>query len=589
MNFGQGLRWALLILPGLAILALFWIHAPEPVIRIMTEKADRVEAPDLQLRIANALAGNAEALRHGALLPGDAQRMEIFSQALDAVSFILRDHAGKVVWSRNAPDTGRIAPAGLQAMEVQRTGVPVFQHMHMDRDGLLRMGAKVYLDMLGLPEDDHSIDHRILPIVVNGEILGTVEYYRDVTRLHESWMITLRLAVGGVVAVIGSVGLVVAWRIRKAGLAKISADKARMQAEYDHLTDQLRLEREVKLLSSLNEWLQSSKSLDELFYMVTRFMSHLMPEMSGSIYVYSNSRDVLDGTCSWAGGVHRPHIHPEDCWGLRRGRTYVYDDSEVKFVCGHVHDEPVRNYICIPFLAHGETVGMMHLSASCLISSQECERHRKLAQTCAEQISLAIANVRMRDELHYQAIRDSLTGLYNRRHMMDTLRRRIETRRNAPFTIVSIDVDRFKEFNDNHGHDAGDVVLRAVSEVLLAACNGNDIACRMGGEELMLLLTDADPVTALSRAEALRQAISELSVRYGDKTLPQVTVSIGVADYPGDGALPKDVIRAADEALYAAKAAGRNRVVSAKDILPGSFLPLTRAEDGAAPSMLAAQ
>ena len=203
---------------------------------------------------------------------------------------------------------------------------------------------------------------------------------------------------------------------------------------------------------------------------------------------------------------------------------------------------------------------------------------------CAEQISLAIANVRMRDELHYQAIRDALTGLYNRRHMMDTLRRRIETRKQAPFSIVSIDVDHFKKFNDNHGHDAGDTVLRAVGEVLVAACNGNDIACRMGGEELMLFLPDIGHAAALERADGLRQAVAALEVRYADRTLPQITISVGVADYPQHGALPQDVIRAADEALYAAKAGGRNQVVSASDVVPGSLMPPARLDgtEGAA-------
>lgn len=331
----------------------------------------------------------------------------------------------------------------------------------------------------------------------------------------------------------------------------------------ENLTGQSRLGREVRLLGELNEWLQSSKSLDELFYMVTRFMTHLLPDSAGSIYVYSNSRDVLDGATSWNGGVHRAHIHPEDCWGLRRGRTYSYAEGEVKFKCSHVHEEEAKNYICIPFLAHGETVGLMHLEAHDHISSEAFATQKKLAQMCAEQISLAIANVRMRDELHHQAIRDVLTGLYNRRHMMDTLRRRIETRRAEPFAIISIDVDYFKKFNDNHGHDAGDTVLRAVGEAMNAAVNGSEIACRMGGEELMILLPDATLEVAMGRAEALRVAVAALKVHYGDKDLPQITISIGVSQFPLHGMTPQDVIRTADEAMYLAKGNGRNGVVAA--------------------------
>ena len=192
---------------------------------------------------------------------------------------------------------------------------------------------------------------------------------------------------------------------------------------------------------------------------------------------YSNSRDVLDGACGWNGGAHHPHIHPQDCWGPRRGRAHAFDDSEVKFLCGHVHEEDAKEYICIPCLAPGQTVGMMHLIAH-HHGSADFAAQRKLAQMGAEQTSPAIADGRVRDELQFQAIRDPLTGLHNRRHMMDTLRRRIETRKNAPF---SIDIDHFKKFNDNHGHDARDVVLRAVGEGLSTACDGSEIACRIGG------------------------------------------------------------------------------------------------------------
>lgn len=331
----------------------------------------------------------------------------------------------------------------------------------------------------------------------------------------------------------------------------------------NNLSGQSRLGREVRLLGELNEWLQSSKSLDELFYMVNRFMTHLLPHSAGSIYVYSNSRDVLDGASSWNGGVHRQHIHPEDCWGLRRGRTYSFAEGEVKFKCGHVHEEEATNYICIPFLAHGETVGLMHLEALDHVTSEQFATQRKLAQMCAEQISLAIANVRMRDELHHQAIRDVLTGLYNRRHMMDTLRRRIETRRAEPFAIISIDVDYFKKFNDNHGHDAGDTVLRSIGEAMIASVNGSEIACRMGGEELMILLPDVTLETAMARAEALRETVAALKVRYSEKELPQITISIGVSQFPLHGTTPPEVIRAADEALYIAKDTGRNQVVAA--------------------------
>ncbi|MEM9633709.1 MAG: diguanylate cyclase [Pseudomonadota bacterium] len=329
---------------------------------------------------------------------------------------------------------------------------------------------------------------------------------------------------------------------------------------------QAALTREIRLLSELNEWLQSSSSLDELFGMVSRFMTKLLPSSAGAVYVYSNSRDVLDGACSWNGGKLEAHIRPTSCWGLRRGRPYVFGEGEVSFACEHVtpgEDDEV--YLCLPILAHGETVGLMHLTPAANSSKEEFLEQRKLAQMAAEQVSLAIANTRMRDELHNQSIRDPLTGLFNRRHFIDLLRTGLERSQHSgqPVSLVSIDVDHFKKFNDNHGHDAGDMVLRAVGTVLEETCEGDQVPCRMGGEEFMVLLPASSIDAAASVAEKLREAIEKIVVRYGEKNLPKITISCGVAGYPSHGRLPQDLMKSADDALYKSKDEGRNRVTVA--------------------------
>jgi diguanylate cyclase (GGDEF)-like protein len=169
----------------------------------------------------------------------------------------------------------------------------------------------------------------------------------------------------------------------------------------------------------------------------------------------------------------------------------------------------------------------------------------------------------MRDELHDQSIRDALTGLFNRRHLAETLRRHLDrnARSGTGLALLSIDVDHFKRFNDNYGHDAGDMVLRAVGGVLDRATDGDELAARPGGEEFMVVLPATDVADALHRAESIRESIQKISIRYGEKTLPSVTASIGVALAPADGTAPQDLIRAADRALYAAKSGGRNRAV----------------------------
>jgi len=349
------------------------------------------------------------------------------------------------------------------------------------------------------------------------------------------------------------------------------------------MAQQVRLAREVQLLGELNEWLQSASTLDELFDMVARFMSHILPVSEGAIYVYSNSRDVLEGGVGWNGASVRDQIRPDSCWSLRRGRTFVYGVGEVAFACEHAEPHDGRPYFCFPILAHGETVGLMHMRAAPKESNTEFRETRKLAQICAEQISMAIANVKMRDQLREQSIRDSLTGLFNRRHMLDRLRSETARARHdgGGVAMLAVDVDHFKLFNDNHGHDAGDMVLRAVAEVMEQAVTGNEIACRPGGEEFSLVLPDADMEAAVERGEELRAAVEAVRVRYGDRDLPAISISVGVARFPDHGSMVQELILSADQALYAAKAQGRNCVVRA-----GSNTPHAGAASDAAVAQL---
>jgi diguanylate cyclase (GGDEF)-like protein len=331
------------------------------------------------------------------------------------------------------------------------------------------------------------------------------------------------------------------------------------------LVERQKRNRETRLLSDLNEWLQSCNSLAELYEMVAEFLGRLLPGCAGSLYIYANSRDVLESAKAWNGGKMMPAMHPDDCWGLRRGRPYTFGESEIDFRCSHLDPSVQSEYCCIPILAHGETIGLLHLEFG---SEGEAERRdaiaeqRRLGLVCAEQISLAIANVKLRDQLRDQSIRDVLTGLFNRRYMLETCRREFSraARAGHSISILSIDVDDFKKYNDNHGHDAGDMVLRAVGNCLENLFRNEDIPCRFGGEEFVVILPGADADAALRRAEQLRTKIEDIVVRYLEKNLPRITVSIGVAIFPHAGDNPQAVLKAADQALYRAKEKGRNRV-----------------------------
>jgi diguanylate cyclase (GGDEF)-like protein/PAS domain S-box-containing protein len=169
----------------------------------------------------------------------------------------------------------------------------------------------------------------------------------------------------------------------------------------------------------------------------------------------------------------------------------------------------------------------------------------------------------LRERLYEQAIRDPLTGLFNRRFLTETLERELARARRAklPLAVVLLDVDHFKQVNDTSGHRAGDQLLRALAGLLTEQTRREDLVCRYGGEEFVVLMPGASLEAALARAEAWRAAVEQLRLSYEGQAV-QVTISAGVAAFPHDGADESALLRAADEALYRSKSSGRNRVTA---------------------------
>jgi len=187
---------------------------------------------------------------------------------------------------------------------------------------------------------------------------------------------------------------------------------------------------------------------------------------------------------------------------------------------------------------------------------------QRLATLVAERIALALSNLQLRDKLRDQAIRDPLTAMYNRRYFEETASRELLRAGEHGFSVgvVMIDVDHFKRFNDSYGHEAGDAVLQRVGLVLQSHTRVEDVVCRYGGEEFVMLLPGLPADAIAGRAEELRQAVHELVVRFHGETLATITVSCGVSAFPDQGRTCTELIDAADHALYRAKQAGRNRV-----------------------------
>ncbi len=349
--------------------------------------------------------------------------------------------------------------------------------------------------------------------------------------------------------------------------------------------------RQVTELNDMGDLLQASVNLEEAYEIVTHGVRKLFPAESGALGMLKGSSQFLENVLFWGDPppAGPPVFESEDCWALRRGHVHYVEDPRRAPICRHLSKvaaggeaasgnpaapaaETVPSYLCVPLMAQGETLGVLHLEHDPAVHREGpyrdglTEAKRELAVTAGKEIALALGNLKLRESLHAQSIRDPLTGLFNRRYMAETLERERyrSLRQGLSFGVIMIDIDHFKRFNDRFGHEAGDLVLRELGKFLQTRARREDIVCRYGGEEFVIVLSEAALEIAERRAEELREEIKQLRLRHEGQVLGAVSMSFGVASFPQHGATEKDVLRAADAALYRAKAGGRDRVMVAE-------------------------
>jgi diguanylate cyclase (GGDEF)-like protein len=347
--------------------------------------------------------------------------------------------------------------------------------------------------------------------------------------------------------------------------------------------------QEVIFLSQMSSFLQTCASSEEACTAIARFGPQLFPHEAGTIFIFHASRNYLEVAATWGGAPGDEEMfQPNDCWALRRGRLHSAGTQDNAIVCSHVarHGGQLQPYICAPMMAQGDTLGLLYLegrrSADGKVTAVSTGKEQ-LATAVAEQIALALSNLKLRETLRQQSVRDPLTGLYNRRFLEEALDRELARleRKNLPLALIMIDVDNFKHFNDTFGHEAGDAVLRDLGGILQRHVRGSDIACRYGGEEFTVVLPEATLDIGRQRAEMLREAVRELRLVHDGKSLGAVTLSLGVACFPEHGRRRDHLLQVADAALYEAKNGGRNRVVvSNVKALKVVESPLQRGEAG---------
>jgi diguanylate cyclase (GGDEF)-like protein/PAS domain S-box-containing protein len=322
--------------------------------------------------------------------------------------------------------------------------------------------------------------------------------------------------------------------------------------------------REMALLDEMGDILRACLTTEEAYHVIVRIAQQIFPVQVGALYVIAPSHNVVEAAAVWGDPqlVERSFA-PQECWALRRGRTHLVEDSNTGMLCRHIHRQPPEGYMCIPMMAQSEALGVLHLMQPNGIKLTE-SKHR-LAITMSEHIAMALSNLRLHETLRSQSIRDPLTGLFNRRFMEESLELEIRraARNQRPLGMIMIDLDHFKYFNDNFGHEAGDQVLKELGTLLKSNIRGEDIACRYGGEEFTLILPEGTGAVTRQRAEFFKDAIQRMDVHFRGNPLGKITASMGVAVFPDHGRTASALINAADKALYRSKAAGRDRVTLA--------------------------
>ena len=249
---------------------------------------------------------------------------------------------------------------------------------------------------------------------------------------------------------------------------------------------------------------------------------------------------------------------PRACLAVRLARTHDSAAEPPPLLECELCGRAVSESTCVPLSVSGEVIGSVLVEHARLLHGDE---HRRIEDTVS-QAGPTLANLRNLALAEARAATDSLTGLPNRRAVQEALKRMIAQagRTLAPMSVLVLDLDHFKQINDTYGHDRGDAVLAAVGDVLAGALRTSDFVGRNGGEEFVALLPETGADGALEAAEKLRAAIARVTLPGIDRA---ITASVGAAVYPHTAADPESLLRLADRALYAAKAAGRNRAAVA--------------------------
>lgn len=350
---------------------------------------------------------------------------------------------------------------------------------------------------------------------------------------------------------------------RKAAEAKLKSVNEQLIQSVEGL--ELR-DRELTLLNRMNDLLLASRNTKEAYEVVRLTASKLFPDASGALSILNPEKQVLETEITWGKqGCISDRFHIEECWAMRQGRIHQVTGNDDEIFCSHLEKEIIKGSTCIPLVVKGKTMGLLWLE---LLYHEESyiERTNKISISLGDAIKLALSNLELREALHEQATRDPLTKLYNRRFFSEVINHELSRvkRNNSPLSISIIDLDHFKSVNDVYGHDAGDQVLIELANILNKRLRGSDSAFRFGGEEFVILFPETDYKGAMECLEDIRNTLENTQISHNGTNLRTITMSGGLAQYPAHGKDEQALLKAADDALYKAKEAGRNNIQTAE-------------------------
>lgn len=321
--------------------------------------------------------------------------------------------------------------------------------------------------------------------------------------------------------------------------------------------------QQTELIKEYVEELQSCESKQSTAPVLIRVCEKLFVDDHGWLSALDSETEEITVMGIWGDGVV-PELPDGDqeCQTFKSKQMYSYFKPE----SGEEGEEcaALQHFgFCIPVIVQGNMSGALHVSVRTTDKNQFAAK-QKLAENLIQTYSLFLNNLELRRTLQQKSVQDPLTGLYNRRFMEEALRRETAraVRGNFSIGIIMADVDYFKRFNDSYGHDVGDTVLRKLASLLQEGVRGEDVVCRYGGEEFILILPNTGMTDTMQRAEDLRHQVEKNMVMNLQGEDVVITISLGVSVYTAGENEIDDILKKADLGLYAAKEAGRNRVGS---------------------------